>query len=580
VSRSSGPWKILGIERTRDTGAIRRAYAAKLKVTNPEDDPEGFKQLRAAYEFALKYSSNAPSREIESPDQPASVVTTGEAAAATLPVEVDTDLLAQQAAIRAIADAMRGRKEIDETRVGELLDAALDSDRLQRFDLYQRAEAELGELLARRIPRADPFLVEVDATFEWSKRQDDRHLPAYARTIIRRLNDIVFLAHLERGNSREGRAFQRLKQPARPRARWGHALLNLRGDWPELELISALQMHHPAVLGALPKENVAWWRRFTSQPHFSMSTFLFGSLLSLIAVWTLTPAARANATYGLVPIFGLVFAVARLYVVEWPVRLAQLRWREWPPAWLRLGWLPASIFLMVIAEWVSGLPWISWGVAILALFTTWWALIAGGPVPAVLGPAGIKISHSRISRIVTTNFFAFIWLTIAVNEVPGAFSSWPLLFTIFAAMCASALGRSQKVRAFSELPARIRLLASLVGCALALLLGYMTIKFGLRPGWMVPLFVAVLSLAIVRRAAPMDLELPQFNWNVYWIGAIVGINMFRALAEVDFSGGGRVPSGNGMLLAGTIWMLLGIVAATSQYAYLLNREMGNGELQR
>ena len=53
---------ILGAEITKEENVIKDAYRAKLKLVNPEDDPEGFKQLRAAYEAALSY---AASREKE-----------------------------------------------------------------------------------------------------------------------------------------------------------------------------------------------------------------------------------------------------------------------------------------------------------------------------------------------------------------------------------------------------------------------------------------------------------------------------------------------------------------------------------
>lgn len=47
-------WKILEIDETKDKSAIQAAYRAKLVKTHPEDDPEGFMELRAAFEEAMK----------------------------------------------------------------------------------------------------------------------------------------------------------------------------------------------------------------------------------------------------------------------------------------------------------------------------------------------------------------------------------------------------------------------------------------------------------------------------------------------------------------------------------------------
>jgi len=49
-------FRVLGIEETKDEAAIKQAYFEKLKVTNPEDDPEGFKRLRKAFEEATAYA--------------------------------------------------------------------------------------------------------------------------------------------------------------------------------------------------------------------------------------------------------------------------------------------------------------------------------------------------------------------------------------------------------------------------------------------------------------------------------------------------------------------------------------------
>ncbi|OZV12672.1 hypothetical protein CIW83_07165 [Tissierella sp. P1] len=46
-------WNILGVEKTEDEELVKSAYREKLVNVNPEDDPEGFKELRKAYEDAI-----------------------------------------------------------------------------------------------------------------------------------------------------------------------------------------------------------------------------------------------------------------------------------------------------------------------------------------------------------------------------------------------------------------------------------------------------------------------------------------------------------------------------------------------
>lgn len=47
------PWDILQIEATQDIKTIKRAYSKQLKIHHPEDDPEGYQQLREAYDYIM-----------------------------------------------------------------------------------------------------------------------------------------------------------------------------------------------------------------------------------------------------------------------------------------------------------------------------------------------------------------------------------------------------------------------------------------------------------------------------------------------------------------------------------------------
>ena len=52
----SWPWSELGLEGPSGSGEVKRAYAQRVKTVHPEEDPEGFQQLYAAYQTARRRS--------------------------------------------------------------------------------------------------------------------------------------------------------------------------------------------------------------------------------------------------------------------------------------------------------------------------------------------------------------------------------------------------------------------------------------------------------------------------------------------------------------------------------------------
>jgi len=63
ISASDYLWKQLGVAPTTDEGAIRRAYARRLREVRPDDDPEGFQRLVEARDLALRLARRDAGRE-------------------------------------------------------------------------------------------------------------------------------------------------------------------------------------------------------------------------------------------------------------------------------------------------------------------------------------------------------------------------------------------------------------------------------------------------------------------------------------------------------------------------------------
>jgi tetratricopeptide (TPR) repeat protein len=59
MSDVENPYKVLGVERSADERAVKKAYVALVRKFSPEKHPEEFKKIRAAYELLLDATARA-----------------------------------------------------------------------------------------------------------------------------------------------------------------------------------------------------------------------------------------------------------------------------------------------------------------------------------------------------------------------------------------------------------------------------------------------------------------------------------------------------------------------------------------
>lgn len=67
MARRYWPWDVLGIDRTSDKGAIRSAYAARLKAMDVDADIQGFANLRGARDQALREADRTAPEPLDDP---------------------------------------------------------------------------------------------------------------------------------------------------------------------------------------------------------------------------------------------------------------------------------------------------------------------------------------------------------------------------------------------------------------------------------------------------------------------------------------------------------------------------------
>ncbi len=148
-------WKILGIEETKDEEMIRAAYRSKLRFVNPEDDEEGFKELRRAYEKALDYANQEETNDLHNIDNERPI---------SVGRKTEVDLWIDR--IDVIYQDVRSRR--DEKKWNEILydsvcdDLDTELEAGEKLLVYLMSHSYLPQAIWKLIDKRFGYMAEVD----------------------------------------------------------------------------------------------------------------------------------------------------------------------------------------------------------------------------------------------------------------------------------------------------------------------------------------------------------------------------------------------------------------------------------
>lgn len=442
-------WDLLEIPPGSDRDTIRRAYAKKLRVTQPEDDPEGFKRLREAYEAALdqhdyavrwaEFDDHEESWPGEVAAEPAALdwgaapkpVTMAEPTDAGVEPEIDAMLAAREeelAALRAAMDgldtALRGPWRPADAVLEERLKDILRSPAMGEIRVRDDVEPWLADLLASTIPHSDAVLLQSIEAFGWGRDgQYGRGVSWSVSVVLGRLDEWRIIEGLNHHSHAYHAAWRSLTRP--PGAWWSWRIAAFRPN--VIGGVETLLGEHgdvaPGLHHSFKAESVERWKRFLAKPRLTLGMLAMIPIVFLATLW-LGYAVAGSGVVGQAWVIGGTAAIgfATPLIILFTLSRWRLRWqaRPAPPRWQREGWLAAYAALALIAML---LPRPSWPalIALPAILVAAWAYVAAPRTEP--GPLALGRSVTMVAVAVFFSFAALDQLTPAETFAIGTMAA-------------------------------------------------------------------------------------------------------------------------------------------------------------
>lgn len=401
-----GAWETLGIERTREERDIRRAYARKLKLTNPEDDPAGFQTLREAYEQALSYaergfefadgmffsdgSEDAGDEDVdeteEAPFEPAASLRRPPAPrpdAPVQPIDPVAEAIAREideahAALARLAELVAADPPASDAALALGLEALVAAPAMQNLDMRARVERRLARLILDNPPRADGLIPAAIRAMGW-KPHGRGPLASTIDEVFDRQAALGYLRELKLKRHPHHDGYRALQAPP-PKSVL--AFTFRPGALKSARLIiERLENEFPALEDDFP--HLAAWSDWLETPRLSPMALWFAAVaapvIGALAMVSLAGPGPWGSPAGAVAggLGTLLLAFAHLYLILWPRRLWRTRWSWRLPGWLGLGWIVGGSFLVWASPLAVDAPVFFWGLIGLGVLMVLWTAITG-----------------------------------------------------------------------------------------------------------------------------------------------------------------------------------------------------------